>query len=67
MAVLVIDPGECNPTLCVLSDGVPGTITDNVINGTTGSGNMIRPASKPATVALLGMGSLPLLIHRCRG
>ena len=44
MAVLVIDPGEYNPTL---SDGIPGMITDNVINGPAGSGNMIRPSSKP--------------------
>ena len=63
MAVLVIDPGAYNPTL---SDGIPGTITDNVINGPAGSGNVIRPSSKPAAVALLGMGSLPLLIHQCR-
>jgi hypothetical protein len=59
-----IDPGETSSTLYVLSDGMPGMITGNIIDGTTGSGQVVGPVPEPATICLLGLGALSLLRKR---
>ena len=61
-----IDPGEYSSTLYVLSDGVPGTITGNVINGSIAYGDVIGAVPEPATLALLLIGGMGVLIRRVR-
>ena len=59
-----IDPPEDSVTLYILSDGVPGTITGNVINGVISSGDVVGPVPEPATMGLLALGGLALLRRR---
>ena len=61
---LAIDPGEYSSTLYVLSDGVPGTITGNVINGSAASGDVIGAVPEPATLGLLLIGGLLGVLRR---
>ena len=61
---LAIDPGEYSSTLYVLATGVPGTITGNVIDGSTAYGDVIGAVPEPAALAVLLIGSLVLLKRR---
>ena len=65
IAGYAIDPGEYSSTLYVLSNGTPGIIIGNVIDGVTGSGPVVGPVPEPATMSLLALGAcLPLLRRR---
>lgn len=65
-AGLAIDPGEYSSTLYVLSDGVPGTITGNVIDGSIASGDVVGAVPEPATLGLLLLGGIVLLRRKVR-
>ncbi len=59
-----IDPPEDSVTLYILSDGVPGMIAGNVINGVISSGDVVGPVPEPVTMSLLAVGGLVLLRRR---
>jgi len=59
-----VDPGEMSSTLYVLSDGPPGTITGNIINGSIASGDVVGPVPEPTSIALLGLGFAALILAR---
>jgi hypothetical protein len=64
LAGYAIDPGEWSSTLYVLSTDVPGMITGNLIDGSTGTGDVVGAVPEPATTVLLVMGGLVLLLRR---
>ena len=61
-----IDPGESSVTLYVLSPKDPGKITGYLINGATGSGDIVGPVPEPGTIALISVGGLAILLRRRR-
>lgn len=61
-----IDPGEWSSTLYVLSDGAPATITGNVIDGWTTSGDVVGPVPEPATMSMLALGGLAMIRRKGR-
>jgi hypothetical protein len=61
-----IGPGKTSNTLYVLSNGVPGMIVGNVIDGTIASGEVVGPVPEPATITLVGFAGVILLRRRHR-
>ena len=58
--------GESSLVLYIQSSLAPGIVTGNVINGGVHSGDIIGPVPEPATICLLGLGSLALIRRRKR-
>ena len=58
--------GESSLVLYIQSSLAPGIVTGNVINGGVHSGDIIAPVPEPATMCLLGLGSLALIRRRKR-
>lgn len=59
-----IDPCEASKTFYVLSNGIPGMIMGNVIDGTIASGEVVGAIPEPATIIMLSLGSAVVLRKR---